>query len=103
MKKISSKIASNYKYINRPFALRQHEHDEYVRLDSNTLNEKIDPQFTYQSGNLTRIDYKYGDFKVFYYTDGNLTSVEYTDLDASLHVKTLVYNIDGTLQYIVNT
>lgn len=43
MKKISSTFANNHEFINRPFALVNHEHVEYLKINSAILQTVTTP------------------------------------------------------------
>lgn len=62
-------------------------------------NEK-GPEFTYSSGKVSRIDYDSGNYKVMTYTAGVLTQIDY-HRGAETIRKTFNYNVDGTLDEIV--
>lgn len=60
------------------------------------------PDFTYTTGQLTRIDYDSGAFKVFTYSGATLTRVDYTTSSGTIR-KDFTYNGDGTVDYITQT
>lgn len=64
-------------------------------------NEK-GPKFTYSSGKISRIDYDSGNYRVFTYTSGKLSQIDYRKGTQTLR-KAIIYNIDGTLDEIVET
>ena len=73
---------------------------------AHTLNTSSDtpesnPTFTYASGNLTRIDYTSGNYKVFTYSSGNLTQLDYV-VGIFTYRKTFTY-ADGALTSITET
>jgi len=65
----------------------------------------INPEITYSSGRISRIDYSNGSFKVFSYDALNGYRLDYFDYtnEAVTTRKQLVYNLDGTLHEIVQT
>lgn len=63
---------------------------------------ETDPVFTYTSGQVTRIDYASGNYKLFTYTAGVLTQLDYVQGSATVR-KTFTYNPDGTLASVTET
>jgi hypothetical protein len=63
---------------------------------------EIGPSLTYTSGNLTRVDYDSGNYKIFSYTDDILTQIDYVVGSTTIR-KTLNYNLDGTLASVDQT
>jgi len=63
---------------------------------------EVGPALTYTSGNLTRVDYDSGNYKIFSYTDDILTQVDYVVGSTTIR-KTLNYNLDGTLASVDQT
>lgn len=63
------------------------------------------PQFTYTSGLLTRVDYDHGEYKILAYNaDDQLTTVTlYKHNGSVISTKTLTYNADGTLASVSET
>lgn len=84
--------------------------DTHVAVHRNTTVESggggqaspTNPDFTYTSGLLTRIDYDHGEYKILAYNaDDQLTSVTFYKHNGSvISTKTLTYNADGTLASI---
>lgn len=62
-------------------------------------NEK-GPLFTYSGGSVSRIDYDSGNYKLLTYTTGRLTQLDYIKGGLTIR-KTFLYNLDGTLNEIV--
>jgi hypothetical protein len=60
------------------------------------------PDFTYTTGQLTRIDYDSGAYKVFTYSGATLTRVDYTTSSGTTR-KDFTYNGDGTVDYITQS
>jgi hypothetical protein len=60
---------------------------------------ETNPVYTYTSGNLTRIDYASGNYKVFTYTSGNLTRIDYVK-GSSTFRKDFVYDLSDNLTQI---
>lgn len=61
------------------------------------------PSFTYASGNVTRIDYASGDYKLLTWTDGVLTRVDFLRAGQTTVRKDFTYNPDGTLASIAQS
>ena len=63
------------------------------------------PQFTYTSGLLTRVDYDHGEYKTLAYNaNDQLTTVTlYKHNGSVISTKTLTYNADGTLASVSET
>ena len=60
------------------------------------------PDFTYTSGDLTRIDYDGGEYKLFTYTSGVLTRVDYISNGLTKR-KDFTYGGGGELDYITQS
>lgn len=81
--------------------------DTHVSVHRNTTVESggggqaspTNPDFTYTSGLLTRVDYDHGEYKILAYNaDDQLTSVTFYKHNGDvISTKTLTYNADGTL------
>lgn len=76
-----------------------------VEKSSDTLKDEFEttgetnPVYSYASGNLSRIDYASGNYKLFTYSSGVLTQVDYVKA-TNTYRKVLSYNPDGSLANI---
>lgn len=77
------------------------QYDGITKVWKNSVPDKS-PQFSYTSGDLTRVDYSNGNYKLFSYTNGNLTQMEYILAGRTIN-KVFSYNIDGNLESISQT
>ena len=74
---------------------------EYNGLTDQWVNRSPDksPVYTYSGGNLSRIDYPSGNYKLFTYSGSRLTQLEYF-LAGRTVTKVFSYNLNGTLASI---
>lgn len=57
------------------------------------------PEFTYSNGDVTRIDYDSGNYKLFTYLNGNVSRIDYVRGATTIR-KDFIYNLDGSLASI---
>lgn len=77
------------------------EYDGLNKLWKNKIPDK-NPSFTYFNGDLSRIDYSNGNYKLFTYSSGLLTELNYITPGRTIN-KLFSYNIDGNLTSISQT
>ncbi len=71
--------------------------NKVAHKDEFTANEETDPVFTYTSGNLSRIDYASGNYKLFTYDlNGNLTQLDFIK-SGTTYRKVMQYDVDFNL------
>lgn len=77
---------------------------EYDGLTDQWVNRSPDksPVYTYSGGNLSRIDYPSGNYKLFTYFGSRLTQLQYV-LAGRTVTKVFSYNPDGTLASVSQT
>lgn len=64
--------------------------------------EEKNPVYTYTAGDLSRIDYESGNYKVFTYSAGNLSVLDFVKGSVTYR-KSFSYDVDGNLLGIVFT
>lgn len=71
--------------------------NKIAHKDEFTAAEETDPVFTYTSGNLSRIDYASGNYKLFTYDlAGNLTQLDFVKSSITYR-KVMQYDLDFNL------